>query len=617
MFRNLHDAQDEIMTLRQRKAADVDSVKTLLRSPAVCLILIAMACASLGPAFIGAQAAVIQQSTTVQQGDVVGVVTNEGGVGLSNVAVQVFASGGALYGSTTTGPNGFFGIEVDYGTYSIYVTSPGYAVATESIVVHAQSMDLGTIVLAKGLRLSTSTLSVVAGPGDHFTIPFTIANTGEKSEATEFVATEPEGWSVKVLDQDLEVTEAFLSSGQTLTLQLKVEVPLTIAENEDYSLSLTAIGATNASLDLTVRVQQSGEAIMSCSFPAKSGAPGDDFQFQMRISNPSDVEQEFDFSANPVPPGWAISIKSSGGEAVAGVSLGAGESVDIIVGVTTLLSAKEGNYSILFTAGSTSTFDSLPLRIVLEKPAAGVELTAIPPYEDVYAGSQARFMLKLSNIGGYDELLGLSVNGLPPGLTVRFEDASKQEITKIYVEAGQSSEPYVVVSTPKGATLGALNFTVTVASADANGVTNLTLNVLGLYEITVTSENFYTSLNVGGEGTFTLTLLNNGTQDIEKIRAAVTGTTPTGFTVTIDPSSVSSLRAGEEATLTFSIQTQSDVNAGNYYLDFNVLSDQTQAQSFTLQVGIVQETSSILYAVIIVVVAVVGLFMVYRKFGRR
>lgn len=226
-------------------------------------------------------------------------------------------------------------------------------------------------------------------------------------------------------------------------------------------------------------------------------------------------------------------------------------------------------------------------------------------------------MLKLSNIGGYDELLGLSVNGLPPGLTARFEDASKQEITKIYVEAGQSSEPYVVVSTPKGATLGALNFTVTVASADANGVTNLTLNVLGLYEITVTSENFYTSLNVGGEGTFTLTLLNNGTQDIEKVKAVVTGTTPTGFTVTIDPSSVSSLKAGDEATVTFSIQTQSDVNAGNYYLDFNVLSDQTQAQSFTLQVGIVQETSSILYAVIIVVVAVVGLFMVYRKFGRR
>ena len=447
----------------------------------------------------------LAQAVTVHYSYVHGTTVDKGGAALSNVTVEFYASG-ALFANALTGSDGSFGIDIAYGTYSIYFTKLAYAQATKSVQIQYSDTNLGTVILSRALKLSTSTLGLIASPGDKEAIPFTVGDIGEDAEAVDFVITKPEDWTVAVMDQTTEVTKAYVQPGQSLTLQLELTVPLTAPVNAEYNVSLTAIGTTNSSLSFSIKVQ---------------------------------------------------------------------------------------------------------------RPAAGIDVTAVPPFLDVYAGSQARFKLELSNIGGYDELLNLTVDGLPQGLTARFEDASKQEITKLFVEAGQSSEPYVVVSLPKGATLGAQNFTVSATSTDASGKADLTLNVLGLYEITVTNENFYISLNVGGGGTFTLTLLNNGTQDIQNVKAVVTGTTPTGFTVSADPSSLSSLGAGEEASIAFTVQTQSDVNAGNYYLDFNVLSDQTQAESFTLQVGVAQETSWIIYAVVLIIVAMIGLFMVYRRFGRR
>jgi uncharacterized membrane protein len=72
-----------------------------------------------------------------------------------------------------------------------------------------------------------------------------------------------------------------------------------------------------------------------------------------------------------------------------------------------------------------------------------------------------------------------------------------------------------------------------------------------------------------------------------------------------------------ETTFTISIQTQSDVNAGNYYIDFTVVSDQTQAKQFTLRVEVLQEMSWLIYASVLLILAIVGLFFIYRKFGRR
>lgn len=559
------------------------------------------------------------QPTATKYSYVHGVAKDEEGLYLSNADVYVYTASGALVVTTSTGPYGYFRFTVEFGTYSIQFTRPGYVKTVKSVAVQESYTDLGTIVLPKAVKLSASTLSLVTSPGNRILIPFVASNAGDDAEVLEFVTSGPENWSTKVMDQTgNQITKARISAGQSLTLQLEAKVPLTATANMEYNMSITSIGRTNSSLNFAITVQPSTETVLSCRFPGKSGAPGGTFSFQVRVTNPADLEQRYSLSINAIPVGWIASIESTTGESVTTVTLGGGESVDLVVDVSTPPSASDGKYNLILAANSSSMSEELQLLLTLQRAAADIELAATPPYIDVYAGSQARFKLTASNMGGYDELLNLTAEPVSQDFRVWFEDAAKQQITKLYVEVGQSKDFYVVVAVPSGADLGTQSFAVSVASDTVRESVNLSLNVLGLYQVTVTNTNFYTSLNVGGQGTFTLTVRNDGTEDVTNVQAAVSSATvPDGFTVTLEPASVYSLPPGGEAAFLITVQTQATVNAGNYYIDFTVWSGQTQAQSYTLRVEVIQQTSWMIYGGILIVAAVVGLFLIYRRFGRR
>ena len=376
-------------------------------------------------------------------------------------------------------------------------------------------------------------------------------------------------------------------------------------------------------MDFIIKVQSSEKTIgeiISCQFPGKLCAPGETIRFPLSVKNPLGVKLQFRLNVKFFPSNWTVFVRNVGGEAVTIVTLEGGESVNLNVEVSVPAGESEGEYEIIFGASSSAVSRDLTLFVVVEEKLEGkpvIDLRAIPPYLDAYAGSQATFKVRLENEGEDDQLFDLAVSGLPPDLRTWFEGSDKQEMTRVYVEAGGSKEFYVVVSTPKGARLGAYPFVVSVASTSINRTVSLTLNILGLYEIKVTNVNFYTSLNVGGQGTFSLTVRNDGSQDVTNVKVGVTGTVPDGFTVSLEPTSVYSLKVDETVTFTITVKTESSVNAGNYYINFNTWSDQTEAQSFTLRVEVVQEMSWTIYGGVLIVIAVIGLFLVYRRFGRR
>jgi uncharacterized repeat protein (TIGR01451 family) len=260
--------------------------------------------------------------------------------------------------------------------------------------------------------------------------------------------------------------------------------------------------------------------------------------------------------------------------------------------------------------------ENLTLWVTVQSPSAKIELKAVPPYLDTYGGSEAKFKIQVSNTGGLDELLNLTSEGLPSDFRVVFKDSAGQQITAIYVEAGQSKEFYVTVSAPQGQ-LGARSFTVSTFNAELREKVDLTLNILGFYKVELTNQNFYTSTNVGGEALYTLYVKNAGNMEVGNVKVSATGSIPDGFTISISPDSIQSLGINREASFTIAIQTESDVNAGNYYVNFQVTSDQTESLPFTLRVEVFQTTNWILYAGIIFVIAVIALILIYRKFGRR
>lgn len=550
---------------------------------------------------------------------VLGRLVDEMGNAVENATIDIYSPDGFLVKSGTTGIAGYFIIGLgSSNSYMLYFSKPGYVKCSKSIVLRDENVDLGEIVIQRELQLYGSILELTTEPGRRLSIPFTIKNNGESYRMAELSTKKPENWITRILTQDKkEVSRITLSPKESLNLQLEVTIPSTASIGE-YALKLTAVSSINSSLEFKVKIQSLSENVVFCQFPGKTITPGNTARFQVKIKNPTDVEQRFSISIDPRLPGWKISVKSSSGEVVSDVMLDAGSSVDLIVEISTPSNINDGEYNFIFTAKSQTISGELPIRLIVERPKPCIELTAVPPYLDVYAGSSVRFKIKVSNTGGYDQLLNLTVEGVPDGLKTWFEDVNKQEITKVYVDAGGSKEFYVVVSVPKEYKLGSYSFTVSAADVNVRGVTDLTLNILGLYQLTITTTNFYSSLNVGGETTFDITIKNTGTQEITNVRVIpVTGSIPDGFTVDVTPSYTSSLRADEECTFTITIKTEADVNAGNYYIDFNVLSDQAESKTFTLRVEVFHQTSWIVYGGVLIMVAVIGLLIVYRKIGRR
>ena len=553
-------------------------------------------------------------------GTVSGTVVDEHGRGMRNVQINVHSSDGAYVKSGSTSSGGSFNINLDVGkSYTLDFSKEGYAkvIKTATLSVYLEEVKLGTIVLFKALRLSSPVLSRVASPGEKLALPFTVGNIGEEMESVEFSVAKPEGWSTRILDQVGEVAKISLSSGVSMSLQLEVAIP--VASTGDYNLSLTAAGKTISTLNFTVIVEPLGEPLIFCQFPGKSAAPSESAKFQVRVKNPFDVRLRLQVAVDSVPNGWMAIVKSAGGEAVTEVNLDSNEFADLTIEVYVPREEADGDYDLIFKASSSVTSEDLALTVNVEKTAAGmgVDLQAMPPYLDAYAGSRAKFGLKLTNGGGHDQLFDLTIMGLPQDLRAWFEGSEGVEMTRIYIEAGESEEFGVVVSVYSGMELGALDFTVSAASLSVTKSVGLTLNVLGLYRIDITNRNFYTTVTVGGETSYGLTVRNTGTEVVTNLDVATTGNVPSGFAVDIKPTIHSSLRPEEEATFTITVATEPDVNAGNYYVDFEVQSDQTESSMFSLRIGVEQQMTWIYIGGGLVVVAVIILFIIYRRFGRR
>lgn len=194
-----------------------------------------------------------------------GYVVDEDGVALIGVTVELI-SGGAILADTFTNPYGYFVMEeVERGTYSLHLKKFGYAEVVKSVTLQTAYTNIGTTIMFKALKLSTSTLSLISDLGDQVTIPFTVKNSGEETEVVAFSVSSPNEWSTRVIDQSYEVTKVSIASGQSMSLQLEVTVPLTALANLDYNISLTAIGTTNSSLTFTILTRAQPPAIATVS----------------------------------------------------------------------------------------------------------------------------------------------------------------------------------------------------------------------------------------------------------------------------------------------------------------------------------------------------------------
>ena len=506
-----------------------------------------------------------------------------------------------------------------HGTYDLsFQASYGYYTVKMPLQITVVEESVENLIYAQYPEL-------VSTPGSTVTFPLTLTNPYNSVQYTQVLIDAPKGWRVRVLSDTIQITSLTLKEKGSAQLKVEVTIP-DDARDTTYIIPLNIkFGNITLSFPLKVTVS-SGEEQLSTSdfvyisYPHLVSVPKESVKFNVKLTNPYDTLQYIDLDVN-VPDGWTYIVKS-GTSGVLGLSLAAKQSVNLELNVNVPSQAQEGTYIIMLAMKSDAINVTTPLKVTVSQTITSSEsqivFSTTNPYREAYGGRAVTYDLLVENNGDESELLDLTLSGLPKDFTDTFKDAKGQSISRIYVNNGSRTSFSLTVTPPDTATIGTVRINVTTTTSRGSVALPLTLEVIGQYSLSTQTQNLFTSVTIGSTGTFTITVKNDGTQDLNNVMVEISETAlPDGLTITSTPTSVTVLRSGDEYTFTLTIKSTTDLSVGTYPIAFNFISDQVSSSQSILTVQASQESNILWIGIVVIIVGVVVLALVYRRFGRR
>ncbi len=351
-------------------------------------------------------------------------------------------------------------------------------------------------------------------------------------------------------------------------------------------------------------------------FPAVVVAPGNKVSFDLTVSStrPADV----DLSVSGVPAGWAASL-IGGGFVVDAVAVSADKDGSVRLDVTVPADATAGSATVRVTASGGGAQDVLSIGIRVDVEAAGqVTLTTTTPALTGSSTTDFKFDLQYKNDTAQDLTVSASAAG-PAGWRVEANLAGAEQAASTVVKAGASQTINVTAQAAEGTPAGTYPITVTATAGDRTTTADLAIDVTGSYSMNLATPGDLLSLR-GSAGTATtqaFEITNTGTAPLTGVK--LTGTPPSGWTVTFEPADgIASIAPNASETITATIAPSSEAVAGDYVVSFKAsATESTTGADAALRFTV--ETSPIwaLVGIAIIVLILGGLLYVFRTYGRR
>jgi uncharacterized membrane protein len=288
-------------------------------------------------------------------------------------------------------------------------------------------------------------------------------------------------------------------------------------------------------------------------------------------------------------------------------------SVDVPAGATA------GTSKMTINADGGDLKQALVVSVRVESAAAGsVSLTADFPQQKGPSSQAFNFSLTLKNDTPSQASFTWNAQG-PDGWTVAAKASSSATATSVLVAAGASDTLSVSVSPDQNAAAGDFPIKVTVSGGGKTAEADMTVSITGSYSLTVSTANqvLSTTATAGTVTDFPIVVTNAGTAPVTAIKA--TATTPTGWTVTYDPASVDAIASGQTnntANFTAHITPSKDAIAGDYVITMKVAGAEASG-SVDIRVRVDTPQFWGIIGIVVLVAVFVGLFWVFRTYGRR
>ncbi len=224
------------------------------------------------------------------------------------------------------------------------------------------------------------------------------------------------------------------------------------------------------------------------------------------------------------------------------------------------------------------------------------------------------FSLTLTNSTADDLPFSATATG-PDGWTVTAQVGSTAQAASVVVKAGSTETVTVTAKAADGTPAGDYPIAVDATSGSQSAHADLQVTITGSYKLAMTTPSGVLSMNAssGSASDITLSLTNSGTADIPG--AAMTATAPTGWIVKFDPTPID-VPAGQTVQVVAHVTPSSDAITGDYVTTMTATAPLATA---TTDIRVTVQTSALWGALGIGLIALVllGLWLVFRRFGRR
>lgn len=355
-----------------------------------------------------------------------------------------------------------------------------------------------------------------------------------------------------------------------------------------------------------------GTLTLTTPYPALTVSP--DSRVSVDISVDTDDPARIDLALSGVPATWTASL-FGGGYTVSAVQATGEDPTDVRLDVDVPADATGTTRIVVKGTGNGATAE-LAIDIKVEAQVGG-EVKLTPDFLGLKGASDDSFTFNLTlRNGKAQDLTFTAVGTAPAGWTIDAKPTGQAQAVTSIVKAGNTSNIAVTVKAAAGAAAQTYPIVVNVNVGDEQFVQELAIEITGSFELSLSTPGGLLSARgaSGGVTEQTLEITNSGTSALTKVE--MTTTPPLNWTVEFDQPTIATIPAGQTVTVVAKITPSGNAIAGDYSIAINARAAEANDRveiRFTVETSIVNG----LIAVLLIVGALVALWWVFKRYGRR
>jgi uncharacterized membrane protein len=352
-------------------------------------------------------------------------------------------------------------------------------------------------------------------------------------------------------------------------------------------------------------------------YPAMSVQPGTTSTVALRLQNYGLSPERYTLSVADVPPGWSATLLG-GGQPIAAAMPATDQSVSLQLRLEVPQTAGMGTKTLTVKAeGQGGTSVTLPIAVTLAKDLpAKLKVEAPLPALRGTPKSTFDYQLTIKNDSGRN-ITASFVADAPKNFETNFtENYGSQQLTSIPIDAGQSKDVKLHVRPPSTAGAQRYPVSVTVTAEDASAKTNLSLEIVGQPQLTISSREGLVSAKAeaGKQSSVPIVVTNTGSAFADAVE--LSSSAPSGWKIEFEPKTIDRIEPGKDAEVQAQITPTATSLPGDYMATLRATS-RGEASSTQFRVQVLSSNTWVMAGAGIIGVAVLFMVAAVVRFGRR